>query len=1030
MDPAERAAFLAALADIAGRGPLILTLRADRLGEVSRYPAFAHLVERGLHLLGPMETDALRRAIEGPAEQAGLRLEPGLVDLLIREVEGAPGALPLLSHVLRQTWTRREGSTLTVAGYTATGGIQAAVSQSAEAVFRAMTARQQDMLRDLMLRLVTPSDSGDPVRTRTPRRSVATDEEHEAVIESLVGARLLSSDGDTVEIAHEALAMAWPRLRSWLDDDVEGLRIMRHLAVAADSWEELGRPPGELYRGPRQAKAEQWRTASTQTLTPTERDFLDESAALAEAEARATEEQVRLERRSNRRLRAGLAAVAALLVVALVAGVVAVTSQQRAEQQSVIADARRLGAEALRAPTMDLSLLLAVAGTQLDDSPDTRNNLSAVMDRSPELIGTAGVFSPNTVSVRPDGRTVAVGGNFTGVTIFDTRTYQEVARNHDIPVAAVRFNPNGTQLAASVNVFMPTGERRVDPLPLRILDPVTAALSDTQPGGVPTGRVLGGAFAFSNNGRWLAAGFVHPTGLDQHTWFRVWDTRNLAHPVAAFTRHFHPEEGLSVSDDGTRLYLPTAGQLHALDLPTGHDVGAVPVTEGEHALSADGSTLVAPRGNQVALLDPRHLTVKAVIEAPGRVSEVAFSPKGDLLGYRVDDTLVVSPPDDPEAVAIRLDGVESDVEFSPDGRTVWSTSGNRLLAWDIVGDRRFVHLLPVQPQPDSAEIFIAVVSPDGQRVGNLVINGDDGAFGVQLLDVKSGIRTPPSAVRTSNAFYADIAWRPDGAVLASAQNDRWVDLWDGVTGKAAGTHRVPDGYGVVDSVRFSGDSSRLVVGTHQGWVYVVDSSTLKVLGRPVQVKAGVPTYGLAANGDGTRALVWIDRKLQLLDLLRGRVLKTTEPGFNAEGWAWTPDGKTIIVVGSMPNQDDGAVAVFDPGDLSMKSRQSGPHIPWGSIQFSPDGQRFATSGEDRVGLWDVRTDRLLGSVGVDSGSLAGFATGTSEVLIASTDGNVSVWDPRPETAVKAACRIAGRDLTVEERRTYLPNRERETVCGS
>ena len=190
-----------------------------------------------------------------PPSRPGLRLEPGLVDLLVREVEGAPGALPLLSHVLRQTWTRREGNTLTVAGYTATGGIQEAVSQSAETVFRGMTARQQDMLRDLMLRLVVPSDSGDPVRTRAPRRSVAADEEHEAVIESLVGARLLSSDGDTVEIAHEALALAWPRLRSWLDDDVEGLRIMRHLAVAADSWEELGRPPGELYRGPRQAKA-------------------------------------------------------------------------------------------------------------------------------------------------------------------------------------------------------------------------------------------------------------------------------------------------------------------------------------------------------------------------------------------------------------------------------------------------------------------------------------------------------------------------------------------------------------------------------------------------------------------------------------------------------------------------------------------------------------------------------------------------------------------------------------------------------
>ncbi len=215
------------------------------------------------------------------------------------------------------------------------------MSQSAETVFRGMTARQQGMLRDLMLRLVTPSDSGDPVRTRAPRRSVASDEEHEAVIENLVEARLLSSDGDTVEIAHEALALAWPRLRSWLDDDVDGLRIMRHLAVAADSWEELGRPPSELYRGARQANAEQWRSRSTPRLTPSERDFLDDSAALAETEQRATEEQVRRERRSNQRLRLGLASVAALLAVAIVAGALAKTAADRADQEATQPSIRR-----------------------------------------------------------------------------------------------------------------------------------------------------------------------------------------------------------------------------------------------------------------------------------------------------------------------------------------------------------------------------------------------------------------------------------------------------------------------------------------------------------------------------------------------------------------------------------------------------------------------------------------------------------------------------------------------------------------
>ena len=118
-----------------------MAVRADRLGDVSRPPGFARLVERGLYLLGPMGEDDLRAAIEGPARQAGLLLEPGLVDLLVREVEGEPGALPLLSHALRQTWERREGRTLTVAGYRATGGIRGAVAQSAEARLRAVAAR-------------------------------------------------------------------------------------------------------------------------------------------------------------------------------------------------------------------------------------------------------------------------------------------------------------------------------------------------------------------------------------------------------------------------------------------------------------------------------------------------------------------------------------------------------------------------------------------------------------------------------------------------------------------------------------------------------------------------------------------------------------------------------------------------------------------------------------------------------------------------------------------------------------------------
>ena len=195
-----------------------------------------------------------------------------------------------------------------------------AVAQSAERLYRELTPTQQRMLRDLLVRLVSADDTGEPVRTRVARRTAASDDEHTAVVERLVGARLLSSDGDTVEIAHESLAVAWPRLRSWLDDDVDGLRIMRHLAIAAESWDDLGRPDSELYRGVRLARALEWRNRVRPSLSAAEPDFLEASAELADKEQRATEAQVRRERRLNRRLRLGLGAVAALLAVAVVAG--------------------------------------------------------------------------------------------------------------------------------------------------------------------------------------------------------------------------------------------------------------------------------------------------------------------------------------------------------------------------------------------------------------------------------------------------------------------------------------------------------------------------------------------------------------------------------------------------------------------------------------------------------------------------------------------------------------------------------------
>ena len=159
---------------------MVVALRADHLADLSSHPDFARLLERGLHLVGGLGEEGLAQAIEGPARQVGLSVEHGLVDLLVHEVKDDPGALPLLSHVLLETWRRREGNTLTVDGYRASGGIHGAVAQSAERLYAQVEVGQRHTLRDLVLRLVTPGPRGEPVRIRVPRRIVATDPERDA----------------------------------------------------------------------------------------------------------------------------------------------------------------------------------------------------------------------------------------------------------------------------------------------------------------------------------------------------------------------------------------------------------------------------------------------------------------------------------------------------------------------------------------------------------------------------------------------------------------------------------------------------------------------------------------------------------------------------------------------------------------------------------------------------------------------------------------------------------------------------------
>ena len=386
---AEFSALIAAA--VAGGQRVIVAVRADFLSACAAEPSIGPLFSAGVHLVGPLSPDGLRSAIEEPARLAGLRLEPGLVELILRDAAGAPGVLPHVSHALVETWLRREGATLTVAGYEDSGGISGAIAKSADQLYLSLDPDARATCRATFLRLVEISADGAPMRRRIPIAPMRQDAAHDRVLTSLARARLVSAEEDSLIVAHESLATAWPRLRGWLEDDAEGLRAMSALASAANTWETDGRPEEDLYRGARLDAVLAWRDAAGPELTDSEVAFLDASAAQQRATVEEIERRSRRDRRQNRRLRVSLATAVALFAVAVTAGgFVAAGSNETAHQRETAQiEALTSAALSLGTTERDVASLLAVESyRRWPEDPRAHSALMGAMTRSHGLLAT------------------------------------------------------------------------------------------------------------------------------------------------------------------------------------------------------------------------------------------------------------------------------------------------------------------------------------------------------------------------------------------------------------------------------------------------------------------------------------------------------------------------------------------------------------------------------------------------------------------------------------------------------------------
>ena len=172
-----------------------------------------------------------------------------------------------LDGAARAVAAARRAAAAASRAYERAGGVHGAVARLAERVYEGLDPEERAG------RAGDPRAAGGrPARARPPCAGACRSPSSSAsgvptCSSELADGRLVTSARSEAEVAHEALLREWPRLRGWLEEDVEGRRLHHDLGIAAREWNARGRDRGELYRGARLASALDWAAAHEQNST-------------------------------------------------------------------------------------------------------------------------------------------------------------------------------------------------------------------------------------------------------------------------------------------------------------------------------------------------------------------------------------------------------------------------------------------------------------------------------------------------------------------------------------------------------------------------------------------------------------------------------------------------------------------------------------------------------------------------------------------------------------------------------------------
>ena len=969
---------------------VILSLRDDFLLQCQLFeelhPVFAELIP-----LTPPVGEALRRALVQPAQLSGYRFEDErLADDIVQSVAQERGALPLLAFAMARLWEHRdrELGLLTRRGYEEIGGVAGALAQHAEATLETIGAVRLPIVREIFRALVTAEG------TRAPRAleellSAFPDQRGEAeeVLGRLVEARLLTSfeapldEAGTghrrVEIIHESLLAAWPRLVRWRDQDAEGAHLRDQLRQAARLWAEREKPIELLWSGPSFAEYLVWKGRYTGRLT-----------ALEQAFGRAMEAQA-----GRRRLRTRLgigATFAALLVVLAVVSQLWV--QSRASEQRAVQEARRAEAQQLLAMALveedenpNPRLRHALAALERGDSQEIRRFALRQLWKGPLSFvvsegSNEGVFEPR---LQPRRR---MAGRL-GELIAHVEAGRVGIAGYSWFVPAAMCPPTSRVTGRRLVVF---GRRHSAASGVDVLDVPGADQLLEQietPGERAPGRARRSAdfrdaasaeqFGWRHRLRSLATRSRtkaripvrrRATAADRRIRFR------LSHLVPRRIRRWSRR----------RLNAGSVGAApRAPDICTGQEL----LVGGDGVRIAwSGVTRVHSTSSSITRHDATATADRSLTEAENQVLAVSFDAIGRWVASAVAQQGLqmwdMTGPPDTEPIRLRRGAVTTTTAavFEPSGRWLAAEDLSGVAFWPAT--RRWPSVLRVsadQPRDvafDSGGKWIAAACRTG---------------GVEIWPLTPD--GPPRRSLVKGVQVTTLAVSPDGQFLATGTTNGSLLILP-VSG--SGPRELRAFQGMVWSVAFDETGRRIaangrVTGGRSEIVRVFDLQTGHAKdfdpgdGKDIASVAFLPDGGLLTSSFGG---------LRRLDMETG----SSERLLEQQGHAFLgPDGRYVLLLRtSNPNYPEGSASVYD-----LRERRGWPLASHGNrvtlMAWDPSGTRVVTGSRDgivRVGPVTGEEPQLL--IGHE-GPIWGVGVDPTGRFVASTseDGTVRIW-PRPD----------------------------------